>query len=116
MKWNKSLLLLIPLFLLLVGQIFAKLGAVKFLDEGQINWFLILSYTCLLFRGTVWIFIIRKFRLSYAYPLMSISYLLILIISYSLFGEIISRGEIIGALLIVSGIVLISIGEKKVAS
>ena len=55
-----------------------------------------------------WIIALSKVELSVAYPMLSIGYILIMIISYFLLHEPISMYKIIGTLLIIVGILFIS--------
>lgn len=66
--------------------------------------FLCISLMALLF----WIKVLSKFEISSAYPLISISYLLMLIPGYLLFNENISLQKILGVILILSGVFLLS--------
>jgi len=105
--------LIIPLAIMLTGQIFAKLSGNYIASGGSIiNIYSLVSYICLISRGFVWIFIIRKMRLVYAYPLMSINYILVLFVSRFFFNERIISSNLIGAGLISLGVVLIGVGEK----
>ena len=74
--------LLLPLGIMLAGQILAKLSGTVIASGGSIfNTFSFLSYTCLIGRGILWIFIIRRMRLVFAYPVMSLNYILVLLLS-----------------------------------
>ncbi len=105
--------LIVPLSIMLTGQIFAKMSGDCIGSGGSfINIYSLISYICLISRGFVWIFIIRKMRLVYAYPLMSINYILVLFVSRIFFNERIISSNLIGAGLISLGVVLIGFGEK----
>jgi len=111
---KKYFLLLIPIVLITLGQTFSKLGAEELNSSNSIlNIFFILGYALLILRGIVWVYIIRKINLSFAYPVQSFSYVLILGISYFVFKESISFINLAGVLLISLGIVLISSAESK---
>lgn len=56
----------------------------------------------------VWLVVLSRVDLSFAYPLLSISYVLIIIISIVRFGEQVTLSRIIGTLLICAGVVFIS--------
>lgn len=115
---NKKLrplpVLLLPLGIMLIGQIFAKLSGI-FIESGGsiINIYSLISYFCLFSRGFLWIFIIRRMRLVFAYPILSINYILVLLVSYFLFHEKIISSNLIGAGFISLGVVLIGFGEKQ---
>lgn len=62
------------------------------------------------FAFLCWMAAMTKFELSYAYPFMSLSFLLVLILSAILFHEQLTLSKIVGVLLVVAGIVIASRG------
>ncbi len=94
------------------GQTLSKLGAQQ-LNQGSriLNIFLICGYCLLVLRGLVWVVILRNIKLSVAYPAISITYVLILAISYYFFHEPVAAQKIVGALFIVAGVFCIGVGE-----
>ncbi len=59
--------------------------------------------------GTVfWLIALSRVDLSYAYPFASLSYVLMLIASWRLFGEDVSVLRIVGSLVVVLGVLVIS--------
>ncbi len=54
-----------------------------------------------------WAAALTKFELSYAYPFMSLSFVLVFALSVILFGELVTYGKIIGLGLIILGIVVL---------
>jgi multidrug transporter EmrE-like cation transporter len=57
-----------------------------------------------------WMATMTKFQLSYAYPFMSLSFLLVLMLSVALFREPLTLPKILGMLLIMAGIIVTSQG------
>lgn len=55
-----------------------------------------------------WIAAMTKFELSFAYPFMSFSFVLVFLLSILFFGESITIGRIVGLLLIIAGIFISS--------
>lgn len=53
-----------------------------------------------------WMAALTKFELNYAYPFMSLSFILVAVCSSILFGESLTAGKIIGLVLIVSGLIV----------
>ncbi|MEA1911472.1 MAG: hypothetical protein U9N32_07335 [Spirochaetota bacterium] len=105
--------LLLPLSIMLMGQIFAKMSGNYIASGGSIiNIYSLLSYICLICRGFIWIIIIRRMRLVFAYPVMSLNYILVLLVSHLIFNEEIVSTNLIGAGLIGLGVILIGLGEK----
>ena len=112
-------LLLVPITLLVVGQISTKYGSLLLNEASpetfffKFNSYIAVGYFCLVLRGIVWVFILRKIELSVAYPIISISFVIILIFSYYLFGEQIPPQKVIGTFFIITGV--ISIGFSNTA-
>lgn len=57
-----------------------------------------------------WMAAMTKFELSYAYPFMSLSFLLVLILSAILFHEPLTVSKVVGVGLVVAGIIIGSRG------
>lgn len=56
----------------------------------------------------LWLYVLSKIELSYAYPLVSISYIVVLLGSYFLFQETISWPRLLGIACICLGVIFIS--------
>jgi drug/metabolite transporter (DMT)-like permease len=54
-----------------------------------------------------WLYVLKHVEVSYAYPFISMGFVVVLFLSYLLFNEAISLYRIVGVLLIISGIILI---------
>lgn len=110
------LILLLPLILIVGGQSCAKLAGTTFGEEplpGML--FGLGTYLFFGVRGVVWAIIIKRLKLSVAYPVLSLSFPLVLLVSFLIFGERVSLYNIIGAFTVVAGVLLISFGEIKLA-
>ena len=112
--------LTIPIALMVTGQVSTKYGALL-LSEGQmgnyfhlLNIYIIIGYICLLMRGLIWVLIVRRFDLSFAYPFQSLSFVFVLYLSYYFFGEELSLTKILGTFFIISGLIAIGLSEIKV--
>jgi len=55
-----------------------------------------------------WLIALSKIELSVAYPMLSMGYILLMILSYFLLNETITVYKVIGTLLVVAGVTLIS--------
>lgn len=111
-------LILVPIILIVLGQSFGKIGAgyISLTDFNVwhfLNIFTIVACACLILRGFIWLILLRRFDLAFAYPFMSIAYILILIVSYALFNEVMTIGKVAGCCLITFGVFFFSLGEKK---
>ena len=57
-----------------------------------------------------WMAAMTKFELSYAYPFMSLAFVLVLILSSVLFHEAMTLPRVLGVMLVVTGIIVASQG------
>lgn len=57
-----------------------------------------------------WLAAMTKFELSFAYPFMSLAFVLVLILSVLLFNEALTAPKVMGVLLIMAGIIVASRG------
>lgn len=113
-------LILISVFLGAIGQILVKIGAVNLqLNFVGINLFKslgaiitnlpvmlgIISYGV---SFLLWIKVLSKVELSYAYPMVSLGYVLVMIFSYFIFKENISLIRIVGVTFIIIGVLCVA--------
>jgi len=63
-----------------------------------------------LLAGVCWMAAMTKLELSFAYPFMSLSFVLVFIFSALIFHESITTPKVLGMLLIIAGIVVIGRG------
>jgi len=55
----------------------------------------------------VWLYVLSKVKLSYAYPFISLSYVIVVILGFFILNEKISSAAWVGVLLVVIGVSLI---------
>jgi drug/metabolite transporter (DMT)-like permease len=80
----------------------------KFIGTTLLDPYIISSFVAAFLASLTWIAALTKFQLSYAYPFMSLSFIIVLILSYFIFNEPLTASKIIGALLIVGGLIVAS--------
>jgi undecaprenyl phosphate-alpha-L-ara4N flippase subunit ArnE len=119
MSMNNLTLLILALLqsaLLAMGQVLLKFGLVRTLPFGwnRAFWYslaatlpLALSGLSFLAASLLWIFIIKHFPLSTAYPLVSLSYVFGMIAAIVFFHETVDLAKWLGVLLIMMGCFLI---------
>lgn len=56
----------------------------------------------------VWLLVLSRVQVSYAYPMLSIGYIVNAIAAYFLFGEAMSIARVTGIFIIISGVYLVS--------
>jgi len=93
------------------SNLLIKLGASK-IESFSIriitNWYLVSGLVLFGLGFVLWIFILNKVQLSTAAPMMSLSYVFVMIISYFLFNEPITSPKIAGVVMILLGVMFIT--------
>ncbi len=117
-KLFNFLLILANVALAVSGQVAIKYGmqkvgvitasnTVQMLMKSFTNIFVLLGLFAYALAAVTWILVLSRVELSFAYPMLSIGYIAILIISALFLHEAVSVWRIAGTLLILSGIVLV---------
>jgi drug/metabolite transporter (DMT)-like permease len=92
------------LMVIMLGQFSSKTGANKLSTGDEFGYmYVAFGYGFLALRGVLWLFLLRIMDLSKAYPLQSLSYVLILGLSFSVFHEEVGYLQVLGCLFIISG-------------
>lgn len=68
---------------------------------------------CALVASFTWVAALSRFELSYAYPFMSLSFVLVVTLSFLLFGEGFNAYKLIGLALICLGVFVVSRGALE---
>ncbi|MCS6888381.1 MAG: EamA family transporter [Chloroflexus sp.] len=77
------------------------------------DWRVILGFA-LVFGGAIfWLGVISRVDLSFAYPLLALNYVIIMIPSRVLLNEPITMMRLVGAIIIVIGVIVITWGSGK---
>ena len=79
----------------------------SFLQTAITNKFVLAGFLCYLISAASWLIILSRVDLSYAYPLISIGYIIIVVLSKYLFDEPVTGMRIAGTLLVCSGVFLL---------
>ena len=98
MRWQVSRAGIIPIDFM---------GKAHFIGHLFLNPWIISSIIATLFAGISWMMAMTRFEISYAYPWVSLNFVLILLLGSILFGEIFTTTKVLGTLLIISGILVI---------
>jgi len=116
---NKIILILVSVFLGSLGQVLLKVGAGKL---GSISFahafgdilriFMVPQVLIgLVFFGSsflLWVKVLTDSELSYAYPMVSLGYVVVAVLSYFLFHESFTFNKIFGMMLIIAGVLAIN--------
>ena len=77
---------------------------VGFLFRTLCDVYVISTYVAALLASLTWMAAMTKFDISFAYPFMSLSFVLVLILGAVLLAEPVTRGKVAGIALIMAGI------------
>lgn len=118
---NTLTLILVSCVLTAVGQIAFKFGMLAFADVNfttaalpRILWqmfttpSIIIGFAAFGAGAVLWLFALAKAELSYAVPLASVTYIIVLAAGVLLFREPLTAIKIGGTLLVAAGVVMIS--------
>lgn len=115
--WKLIVLSTIQSLFLVVSQVFLKLAMTRmgafrfsreFLKEVLGNWQLACSGISIAVATLLWMYILRRFEFSMAYPMISISYIFGMLVAVFLFHETVPLTRWIGVFLIIAGVVLVA--------
>jgi multidrug transporter EmrE-like cation transporter len=84
----------------------ATAARVRYLRHFLMNPWVISSLLCAVLAAFAWIAALSKLDLSRAYPFVSASFVLVLILSAIVFGESLTVFKVLGAVLIVAGLII----------
>lgn len=79
---------------------------VIFLFQLLLNPWILSGFLSAFVASLFWMAAMTKFDISYAYPFMSLSFILVFIISILLFGEPVTGKNVLGMALVVLGIII----------
>lgn len=116
---KEIMLILISILFGAVGQLLMKFGTnhVGAAEGDEVAALLVKYFTNLpilaglsfyALSAVIWIFAISKVELSFAYPMVALSYVLVVTVSYFLFGESVGALRIAGLITIIAGVLMIA--------
>ncbi|ALX50280.1 EamA family transporter [Lentibacillus amyloliquefaciens] len=79
-----------------------------FLFQLLLNPWILSGFASAFLAALSWMAAMTKFNISYAYPFMSLSFLLVFVLSIFLFGDPVTMQKVLGLGLIIAGIVVTS--------
>ncbi|NWF80846.1 MAG: EamA family transporter [Chloroflexi bacterium] len=119
-------LLLTASTLTVIGEVLLKLGVnavssrvgafsldLRVLWATFSDWRVILGFALVFGGALFWLGVISRVNLSFAYPLLALNYVIILIPSRFFLNETITPAKIIGAVIVVIGVIVITWGATN---
>ena len=120
-KYTVLILILLDVFLNVTGQLSLKYGMTKIGNfslslstlppvflKAATNLHVLFGLLCYGLGFMVWLIVLSKAEVSYAYPLISLGYILTAILAWALFGEALNENRLVGILTICLGVFLIA--------
>ncbi|MDR0766738.1 MAG: EamA family transporter [Odoribacteraceae bacterium] len=115
--WKIILLSTVQCLFLSGAQVFLKF-AMNCVDEIDFswtflrglltNWWLLVSGLCMVAATFLWLYIIKHYDFSMAYPMISISYIFGMLAAIFIFHETVPPSRWLGVLFITGGVILIA--------
>jgi uncharacterized membrane protein len=109
-RWLDYFFIFATIALTVFGQVVLKWRMDQFgalLDPVVVS-----SFASAFLAGLAWMAALTRFELSYAYPFMSLSFVLVLVISVIFLGETLTLNKVLGVALIGIGTVIASAGTQ----
>lgn len=98
--------------MLLIGNVAVSLAAImELIPKAALNIYIWGGMACYAISILVWLVVLSKVEVSYAYPFLSIGYIVTAFIGYFFLGESMGMSKIIGILTICVGIVIMFRGQ-----
>jgi multidrug transporter EmrE-like cation transporter len=105
---NAGAQLLMRLGMLKVGEVEIGASLIKLIPRMTTNIFLWLSLACYAISIMSWMVVLSKVEVSFAYPFLSIGYVISAVIGYFFMGESLTVIRIAGIAVICIGVILIA--------
>lgn len=83
------------------------MGKVHFIEQQFLNPWVLSSIIATFLSGISWMMVMSRFEISYAYPWVSLNFVLMLLLGSIFFGESFTATKALGTLLIILGILVI---------
>lgn len=85
-------------------------GKIGFVMHLLLNPWVLSGVAATFLAGVSWMMTMTKFQLSYAFPFVSLNYVLVLVAGVLLFGETLTTSKVVGLVAILVGVVIIGRG------
>ena len=110
-------LIFLSVFLNALAQIFLKIASSKLnasvtiLEKVKsiiIDLNFLLGFLCYGVSIVVWVYVLSRVKVSIAYPMQSMGYIIGTLLAYLILSETVTHANIVGLILITSGVLIIS--------
>lgn len=95
----------------LAGPLPAEIpGKIDYIFHVLLNPWVFSGILATFLAGVSWMLAMTKFELSYAYPFISLNYIIVLVAGFFLFNETLDANKLIGSALVIIGVIVIAKG------
>jgi multidrug transporter EmrE-like cation transporter len=119
MSLTNFLIILAGVLLNAVGQLALKFGSIKINEYGSapdiisllekyLNTPIVIGLACYVLSVATWVVALTRVDVSVAYPMLSIGYVVVAILAYLFFGEVITTQKVLAMGVIVVGVILLA--------
>jgi uncharacterized membrane protein len=116
-KMNTIIIILIGILFASLGQVFWKIGmnSIGAIDNFSISGIISMFFNPIVLLGLFmyglstifWLIALSKKDLSYVYPFISLTFIIVLILSHFILKEQVSTARIVGTIIIVVGLMVV---------
>lgn len=85
-------------------------GKISYIAALLLNPWVMTGIVATFLAGVSWMLAMTKFEISYAYPFVSLNYILVLVAGVLLFNENFNTAKLVGSVLVILGVIVISRG------
>ena len=93
-----------------IQQAIASASVFSIFSSILTNWFVMGGLALYFASAAVWLFVLAKVEVSFAYPFVGLGFILTMLLAYLINGEALSVAKIVGTLCIAIGIAFIAQG------
>lgn len=86
------------------------LGKISYIFSVLLNPWVLSGIFATFLAGVSWMLAMTRFEISYAYPFVSLNYILVLAAGFFFFNEALSVNKLVGSALVIVGIIVIAKG------
>lgn len=113
MNYIQTIQIIFCVLMVAVGQILFKLGAITATQQNAnigafVNIYIVIALIIYAISTIIWIYLLRNIPLSIAYPFMSLSFILVPLASYYIFGDPLNLKMMLGGILIIIGVSMVA--------
>lgn len=81
---------------------------ILFLLGQFLNPWILSGFASAFLASMAWMAAMTRFELAYAYPFMSLAFVIVMVLSVSFLGEVVNAAKVVGTLMVIAGLLVIA--------